>query len=429
MAAEISILANGIRIVSDRMDGVETASFGMFVGVGTRDEAAAANGVAHLLEHMVFKGTARRNARAIAEEIEQVGGAMNAYTGRETTAYYARVMAEHMGLAVDLIGDILSNSLFDPAELDRERDVILQEIGQALDTPEDLVFDRFQETAFPGQGLGRPVLGTAEIVKSVPRDAVMGFLRRTYRPGRMVAAASGKVDHDAFCRLVERGFGAWTPEPAPEPAPESAPESDRARYAGGERRDTREGEQVHLVLGFEGPATADPDFYPAWVASHLLGGGMSSRLFQEIREIRGLVYAIYTYLASYRDGGVFGLYAGTAPDKVDEVLSVTAAELLAALDGAGPDELARVKAQLKAGILMGLESSFNRAEHLAGQLLTYGRLVPVDEIAASIDAVDNAAMNRVLGRILGSAPTLAALGPLAPFMDLAAFRGRLSPAR
>ncbi len=400
----ITTLNNGFRIVTDHMAGVATASLGVWVDVGTRSEPAPVNGVAHLLEHMAFKGTRRRSARAIAEAIETVGGHINAYTSREHTAYHARVLAEDVPLAVDVLADILLNSVFDPAELERERTVILQEIGQAMDTPDDLIFDQFQECAFPDQGLGRPVLGRAEIIRSIGRDAVAGYMARHYAPHRMVLAAAGAVEHEQLVDLAARAFGGMVG------GAEDA--ADPARYVGGDCREASDLEQVHLVLGFPGIGYADPDYYAVSVLSTLLGGGMSSRLFQEIREKRGLVYSVYSFAASYVDGGLFGIYAGTGEDEVKELLPVLCDELTGLAGSLTEEEVRRARAQLKASLLMGLESSAARAEHLASQMLIFGRTLPIEEIVGRVEAVDVPSVSRIATRLFSAPPTFAALGPI-----------------
>ncbi|HXA72502.1 MAG TPA: pitrilysin family protein, partial [Stellaceae bacterium] len=303
MVVRVSRLANGMRVVTDSMDTVETASIGVWVGVGTRHEPAEINGVAHMLEHMAFKGTERRSSLAIAKEIEAVGGHVNAYTSREQTAYYAKVLAGDVPLALDILSDILQHSVFDAAELERERQVILQEIGQAEDTPDDIVFDYFQECAFPDQGMGRPVLGRAEIIRRLDRGTIADYMHRHYGAAGMVLAAAGKLDHDQVVSLAERLFTAL-PEVA-------VARAEAPRYKGGDLRKVRDLEQVHVVLGFPGLAFNDPDYHALSVLSAALGGGMSSRLFQEIREKRGLVYSIYSFIHAYSDSGLFGIYAGT----------------------------------------------------------------------------------------------------------------------
>jgi predicted Zn-dependent peptidase len=405
MTVELTTLPNGLRVVTDRMDTVETASVGVWVGVGARHETVEVNGVSHLLEHMAFKGTRRRSARAIAEEIEDVGGHLNAYTSRENTAYYARVLAGDVPLAVDILSDILQHSAFEPVELERERTVIVQEIGQVEDTPDDLIFDRFQEVAYPGQPLGRPVLGSEDRVRNMSRDAIAGYMRDNYTAPAMVLAAAGKIDHGQLVDMGERLFG--------ELPKRSGPSFDPARYQGGEQLENRSLEQAHLVLGFDGIAYDDPDYYALMVATNILGGGMSSRLFQEIRERRGLVYSIYAYAGSYVDGGLFGVYAGTGEDSLKELVPAVCDEIVKLGEGATDAEIARTRAQIKSGILMGLESTSARVERLGQHTLTYGAPLPIDQVVAKIEAVDSAAIGRVVRRVVATAPTVSALGPVA----------------
>jgi predicted Zn-dependent peptidase len=385
MSVELTTLPNGLRVVTDRMDTVETASVGVWVGVGARHETIEVNGVSHLLEHMAFKGTRRRSARAIAEEIEGVGGHLNAYTSRENTAYYARVLADDVPLAVDILADLLQHSAFEPDELERERTVIVQEIGQVEDTPDDLIFDRFQEVAYPGQPLGRPVLGSEERVRNMARDAIAGYMRDNYTAPAMVLAAAGKVDHRQLVEMGERLFG--------ELPRRNAPGFDPARYLGGVAYD-------------------DPDYYALMVATNILGGGMSSRLFQEIRERRGLVYSIYAYSGSYVDGGLFGIYAGTGADDLKKLVPAVCDEIVKLGDGATDAEIARTRAQIKSGILMGLESSSARVERLGQHTLTYGAPLPIEDVVAKIEAVDSAAIGSAIRRVIASAPTVSALGPV-----------------
>jgi predicted Zn-dependent peptidase len=400
------------------MDSVETTSLGVWTGVGTRNEPAEHNGVAHLLEHMAFKGTRRRSARDIVVEIEDVGGFLNAYTGREQTAYYAKVLAEDTPLVVDILADILQNSIFDADELTRERAVVLQEIGQAEDTPDDIIFDHFQEIAFPGQAMGRPVLGRADIVRGLPRDVVAGYMASRYRAGQMVLAASGRVDHDALVELAEKLF-AGLPSGA-------VPATESARYAGGEGRFARELEQVHLVIGFDGITYTDPDYYVAAVLSQLLGGGMSSRLFQEIREKRGLVYSIHSFASSFSDGGIFGIYAGTGEKEVAELMPVVCDELAKLSGDLAEQEVKRAAAQLRAATLMSREKPSARCEQLASQLLIYDRPIPPAEAVARIDAVTVDDLARLARRLMRSTPTLAALGPIGQVMEYEALVRRLS---
>lgn len=410
MTVRTNTLSNGLRIVTDDMPGVETASLGVWVGVGTRHEPREVNGVAHLLEHMAFKGTKRRSALQIAQEIEAVGGHLNAYTSREQTAYYAKVLKEDVGLGIDMLADILQHSVFDEFELQRERAVVLQEIGQAYDTPDDIIFDYFQTAAFPNQALGRPVLGSAEIVSSLSRDAIRGYMSGHYGARNMVLAAAGKLDHAHVAELAARAFDAL-------PAERSAA-TDIAHYTGGEQREERDLEQAHIVLGFEGIPYDDPDYYALAVFSTLFGGGMSSRLFQEVREKRGLVYSIYSFSASYRDGGLFGVYAGTGEKEVRELIPVVCEEFRRALDKIDAEEINRARAQLKASLLMSLESTGARSEQIANHLLIYGRVLTTDELVRRVEAVDEAAVRRVVKRLLASRPALAAVGPLSQLEPL-----------
>jgi predicted Zn-dependent peptidase len=417
MRARVSRLANGLRVATDTVQTVDTVSLGIWVDVGTRHEPAAINGAAHFLEHMAFKGTERRSARDIAEEIEAVGGHLNAYTSRESTAYYAKVLKEDMPLALDILADILQHSTFDPEEIERERTVILQEIGQANDTPDDIIFDHFQECAYPEQAMGRPVLGRPEIIRGLRRDAVVAYLRDHYGARRMVLAAAGNLEHE---RLVDLADKLLSELPA-----ERAVTTELARYTGGDRREERDLEQLHLVLGFPGVTLGDPDYYAASVLSTAFGGGMSSRLFQEIREKRGLVYAIHSFVHGYRDGGLFGIYAGTGEDEAAELAPALCEEAMKLQDGLTAIELSRAKAQMKAGLLMSLESTSARCEQLAQHLLIYGTPFDPPEVVRRIEAVDDAAIRRVVSRWHSAPPTVTALGPLSRLEDYDKLQARL----
>lgn len=419
MTVEQAVLPGGMRIVTDRMDSVETVSLGVWVNAGARNETADINGVSHLLEHMAFKGTARRTALDIAVEIENVGGHLNAYTSRESTVYYATVLKENADLALDIVSDILMNSTFDADELARERAVVLQEIGQANDTPDDVIFDTFQSTAYPDQPIGRAILGSADIVRGMPRETLVDYIRDQYGPERMVLAAAGNLDHDRLAARAEKAFDGLTPSLAPAPVP--------ANYTGGDSREIRELEQAHLVLGFDGIGFDDEDYYPLAVLSTALGGGMSSRLFQEVREKRGLVYSIYTFSSAYQDGGIFGLYAGTGREEVAELIAVVCDELRkVATDPMAADEIVRARAQIKAGVLMSLESTSSRAERLARHLQVYGRIIPVEEIANRIDSVSAEDVRRVAARLLSSVPTLTGLGPVDRLDEYETVKARLA---
>jgi len=417
MTVDVTRLSNGLTVATDRIDSVESVALGVWVGTGARAETRETNGVAHLLEHMAFKGTARRSAAGIAGEIEDVGGHLNAYTSREVTAYYARVLKEDAPLGLDILSDILLNSAFDPTELDRERDVILQEIGQANDTPEDVAHDAFQLAAYPDQPAGRPILGEPEIIRTIPRDAVVDYITSRYRPGAMVLSAAGAVDHDAFVRQAETLFSGLTGD--------GAPPHDPAVYTGGEKRIVKKSEQAHLFFGVPGPAFGADDYYAAHVFSALYGGGMSSRLFQEVREKRGLCYAIYSFMSAMTDSGLIGVYAGADGAQAGLTLELAIDELKKVAADAGAGETDRAKAQLRASLLMSRESTSMRAEQLAQQLLIHGRPLPPDEVRGEVDAVDRAAVMAIAAKALAGPATLAMVGPVKKAPGIEALEARM----
>jgi predicted Zn-dependent peptidase len=417
-AIQLTRLPSGLTVVTERMDRVETVSFGAYVATGSRNELAEENGVSHFLEHMAFKGTERRSAAAIAEEIEAVGGHINAYTAREQTAYYVKVLKEDTALAADIIGDILTHSTFEPEELERERGVILQEIGQANDTPDDIIFDHFQEAAFPAQPLGRPVLGLEAGIRAMPRTALTGYMKRHYAHSNVVIAAAGKLEHEAILDLVGQHFADLPADPPPP--------MTHAVYKGGEFREDRDLDQVHIVLGFPSVGFGDRDYYPTLLLSTLLGGGMSSRLFQEVREKRGLVYSIYSFSAPYVDGGLFGIYAGTGESEAEELMPVTLEELRKVRSEVNEAELARARAQVKASLLMSLESTGSRCEQLARQMQVFGRIVPTEETVAKINAVTPQDVQRAAARHFRAKPTLATMGPAGRVPTLAAITETLA---
>ncbi|ARP98596.1 M16 family metallopeptidase [Pseudorhodoplanes sinuspersici] len=404
MSVEVTRLPSGLTVVTDAMPHLETASLGVWVGAGSRDEMADEHGIAHLLEHMAFKGTKRRNARQIAEEIEAVGGDLNAATSVETTTYYARVLKPDVPLALDVLSDILANPAFDPEELSREHNVIMQEIGAAEDTPDDIVFDHLQRVAFPGQPIGRPILGTRDSVKSINASRLRQYLARNYRGPDMVVAASGSVTHELIVDEAERLFGSFKSDAAPAP--------EAARFVGGQYIERQDLEQAHLALALEGLPQRDPLLFSLQVFSNIMGGGMSSRLFQEVREIRGLCYTISSFHMAYSDTGFFGIYAGTDDNDAPELMQVVIDQLERAVSTITDEEVARAKAQMKAGLLMALESSSARAEQLARQIMIYGRPLPLSEIVAKIEAV-TVESTQAAGRALlaRSRPAVAGLGP------------------
>lgn len=400
----VTVLANGLRVVTEAMPHVATAALGLWVGVGARNELAHEHGLSHFLEHMAFKGTRRRTARAIAEEIETAGGDLNAETGVEYTSYTVRLMGEDVPLALDILADILLDSQFLPEEIEREKNVVLQEINAVEDTPDDLVTDLFLERGFAGQPVGRPILGTHETVTAFDREAIMAFLAREYRAGRMVLAAAGAVDHDRIVADAERLFGGM---PATIPEAEAVP----AHYTGGEIHLAREVEQAHLLVGFPGLSFRSPDYYAMQVLAHVMGGGMSSRLFQEVRERRGLAYSIESFHWGFADVGLFGIAAGTAPEDIGELVPVLLECLDEAMRQIDETEVARARAQLKVAHLSALETPMARADQIARQLLALGRVPPNDEVIARLNAITPEHVRQVARVLVGDKPTLAMIAP------------------
>ena len=405
MSVQIHTLTNGLRVVTEHMPGLQSAAIGVWVNAGGRHEAPDQNGVAHFLEHMAFKGTKRRSALQIAEEIEDVGGYINAYTSREVTAYYARVLKEDVPLAVDLISDFLLNPVFDAREIEVERGVILQEIGQALDTPDDIIFDWLQEVAYPEQPLGRTILGPAERVRAFDKADLQRFVAQHYGPGQMIVSAAGAVDHDQIVRLAEAAFGHLPATPVSTALP--------GRFRGGERREVKELEQAHFTLALEAPGYRSDDIYTAQIYATALGGGMSSRLFQELREKRGLCYTIFSQVGAYDDTGLMTIYAGTGGEDLAALSDLTIEEVRRSVDGLSEAEIDRARAQIKAGMLMGLESPSARAERLARLVAIWNRVPPLSETVARIDAVDRAAVRDHAAGLVGAGQAALALyGPV-----------------
>jgi predicted Zn-dependent peptidase len=399
-------LENGLLIVSERMPTVETASVGAYVRTGARAEGANNNGVSHFLEHMAFKGTTRRNALQIASEIEDVGGHMNAATGRETTTYYMKVLKEDIPLAVDMLGDILLNSTFPEEEITRERDVILQEIGEMKDTPDDVVFEHLQELCFSNQPIGRSILGTVETVNTLNKKDLQDYMQTHYNGANMIVAAAGNIDHDALVGQVAQHFNGLEKGNVTEMAP--------ARYVGGVSVVPRELEQVHVAMAYEGVSYKDNDYYAAHVWNMLMGGGMASPLFQEVREKRGLAYSVFSYLSSSQDTGLFGVYAGTSPDKLDGMLPLIQSTLLEGTQKLADEEVSRARAQLKSSLLMSLESTDSRMGRIARDQLVQGREVPVAEIIGVLDGLTKDDLLRAARRLLDGPLSLSIIGPTTP---------------
>lgn len=417
MSVNITTLSNGLRVITDSVPSVESVAVGVWVGVGTRFEDLSINGAAHMVEHMLFKGTPKRDALQIAEVIENVGGHMNAYTSREMTSYHIHLLKQDLHLALDVLADIVQHSTMPDVEIERERGVILQEIGMCHDTPDDVIFDHFYETAYPNQALGAPILGTNAIIEGMTRDSLMGYTQKFYTPARTVICAAGNVDHWEFVEHVQAIF---TDMPA-----DQAYDKVAARYQGGEHRSEKDLEQSHIILGFQGISRLDQDYYTAQTLATLLGGGMSSRLFQEVREKRGLVYSIYAFHSAHTDDGQFGIYAGTGPDKLSELIPVVCHEIQSLTDNLNSAEIERAKAQLRASNLMARESMMTRADQNAKSMLLHGHIRSAEEILSAINAVNENDIRRVAKRIFSSTPILTALGPLADLESYDTMRARL----
>ena len=415
---KITKLDNGLRVVTQNMPGLETVSMGIWNAVGGRDEVEANNGVAHLLEHMAFKGTLTKNALQIAETIEDVGGDINAYTSKEITAYYVKLLADDLHYGVDILTDILQNSAFAEDELNRERGVIIQEIGMYLDTPDDMIFDYWQEKAFPNQPMGRSILGKTDIIKNITREEVKGFMTNHYNPNKMIISAAGKINHDKFVEMIKKSC---TNLPVG-----NSNNRKKANYLSGEYREEKKLEQVHLLLGFEGIDYHHDDYYSLLVFSSLLGGGMSSRLFQEIREKRGLVYGISSFSSAYTDTGMFGIYCGTGENQIQELMPVLCNELNTSPSSISDKEITRGKAQLKASLMMGRESAFRRCESAARQLLVFNKVIDPSETLEKINAVSKESVEKIAKQIVSGPMTISSIGPIKNLEKLEQIQSRLN---
>jgi predicted Zn-dependent peptidase len=405
-----TLLPGGLRVVTEAVPGARSAALGIWVGVGSRDESEELAGTSHYLEHLLFKGTARRDAMAIASALDEVGGESNAFTDKEYTCYYARVLASDLPLAVDVISDMVTSSLLRPADVEAERSVVLEEIAMHDDDPGDAVHDLFAEALYGDTPLGRPVIGTIESIETLSRDAIDGFYRRRYVPGRMVVAAAGGVDHDETVRLVERAFGARLA--GEDGAAPLRPRTGGPVPLGDVLVEDRPGEQANLLLGTSGLTRDDPRRPALAVLSAALGGGMSSRLFQSIREQRGLAYSVYSYAASASDSGTFGVYAGCAPGKVDEVVGLVLAELAAVAErGLTDAEVARAKGSLRGSTVLGLEDTGSRMSRIGKSQLVDGELPTVGQVLARTAAVTPDDVREVAADVLRRPLAMAAVGP------------------
>ena len=418
MSIQTTTLPNGLRIVTDTVRTVETVALGVWASVGTRHEQMSQNGVAHMVEHMLFKGTPSMDAQKIAEVIEDVGGNMNAYTDREMTAYYVHLLAEHTDLALEVLADIIQNSTMPEDEIERERGVILQEIKMYADSPDRIIFDNFQEAAYPDQALGAPGLGTSAIIAEMGRDTLFDYVKAHYSPGKLIISAAGPIDHDEFVKKVERLFTKL---------PSGGKDDFRtAHYNPKLSLNEKSTEQSHLVLGFRGINRLDDRYSSVRLMSAILGGGMSSRLFQEIREKRGLVYSIYSFHDAFLDDGLFGIYAGTGPEHLEEMMPVVVDEIRKITESVTEAELARAKAQIKAGMLMARESIMTRCDQQARHMIYFNKPFAVANLIEKIDAVTAKDITGMAAEIFSSQPTLAAIGPLGNLMSYDTIKQKLA---
>ncbi|MBL7253612.1 M16 family metallopeptidase [Paractinoplanes lichenicola] len=411
--AKRTTLPSGLRIVTEAIPTTRSAALGVWVGIGSRDETPGMSGASHFLEHLLFKGTHKRTALQISSEIEAVGGETNAFTTKEYTCYYARVLDADLPLAVDVLVDAVADSIMNPADVETERGVILEEIAMHEDEPGDEVHDVFTEAIFGDHPLGRLISGTEKSITPMTRNQIHGFYRRRYTAPNIVIAAAGNLDHATVVRLVRKALAGT--------ALDSAPADPAGPRTGAKRVPTqkphtvvrnRDTEQGHLVLGGVGIGRRDERRFALGVLNNVLGGGMSSRLFQEIREKRGLAYSVYSYASQYADAGLFGVYAGCAPGKVDEVLDLTRAELeRVAAKGIDADEIARGKGMVKGSYVLGLEDTGSRMSRLAKSELLHGDLMSVDELLGRVDAVTLDEVNEIAAQLLAQPMSLAVVGP------------------
>jgi predicted Zn-dependent peptidase len=400
-----TILPNGIRVVTETIPYVRSVSLGFWFRTGSRNETVENNGISHLIEHLMFKGTTNRSAREIAELIDAAGGQLNAFTGKERTCYYARVLDEQLPIAAELLADMFLNSVFDPQETEKEKSVVIEEIRMCEDSPDELVHDLFATAVLGSHPLGLSVLGSEENIRAMKREDILEFIANHYVPGNLVVAAAGNVTHEQVVAQVEKYFSSLPSNPlTTNSMPLDKPGKVALKY--------KEIEQVHLCIGGLGVPRHDEDKFAVYVLDVILGGGMSSRLFQQLREERGLVYSTYSYHACFQDAGVFGVYAGTGPDNVRQVVHIIQDEFDRLVqEGVTPEELHRGKEQLKGSLMLGLESTAARMSRIAKSELFYEAILTPDELAAKIDAVTVEMVQRVARRLLSAPLTAAAIGP------------------
>ena len=411
METTLTQLENGLTIASTHMPDAHSVAVGVWIKAGARDETDGLNGVAHFLEHMAFKGTRTRDAANIAREVEDVGGFMNAHTSREETAYYINLLPEHLALGVDILSDILTSSTLPDNEIERERGVIIQEIGQSLDTPDDLVFELFNKACFDGHILGRSILGTQQTVSDLSQKDLLHFMDRFYGSNQMIVCAAGQLKHEEFAAMVGERFSGLSVS--------AVPNRIKPSWQAGDSRAERNLEQTHTVFGFSAPSITTMQRYDMLVLANLYGGGMSSRLFQKVREDRGLCYSIFAFAQMMSDTGVFGVYAGTSEDTANEMLQVCAAELKDCLSNVQADELLRSKQQLKASVLMRLDSVSATMDSLGRHIALFGEAQKKDYLIQSIEAVSMESLHALTSQIISGRPAMATVGPAKSVMSAA----------
>jgi predicted Zn-dependent peptidase len=415
-----TVLPGGLRVITESLPAVRSAAFGIWAGVGSRDEDLAHVGATHYLEHLLFKGTSRRSALDISAEMDAVGGELNAFTAKEYTCYYARVLDADLPLAIDVLADMVTSSLIEEKEVDAERGVILEEIAMNDDDPSDTVHEAFASQLFGDSPMGRPILGSVDSINSITRSQIAEHYAARYKPENLVVAAAGSLEHEQVVELTRAAFGpVLSGSASPLPPRLLAPGAAEAATGTGVRLVSRGIEQANLVLGCSGLSRTDDRRFALGVLNAALGGGMSSRLFQEVREKRGLAYSVYSFSSQHADSGIWGVYAGCLPAKADEVLSICRDEIAKVISGGlTDDELDRGKGQLRGSIVLGLEDPSSRMSRLGKAELVYPRLEPVDEILASIEAVTHDDVRELAASVLAQPKALAVVGP---FDDADAF--------
>lgn len=405
----ISIITNSnkLRVAVDEIPNLQTVAIGVFVKTGSRNEGLAINGISHFLEHMAFKGTKTRTAKQIAEEFESIGGYINAYTSREKTVYYVKVLKQHTEFAIQFLADILQNSTFDSQEVEKERGVILQEVAMTYDTPDDIIFDYFQEQAFPKQPLGRSILGKVKNIKTFNQQHFQNYINSQYNYQNMAIVASGSIKTTEVVNWVDKYFNQLNSNIIEKPK--------KPKYAGGVVKKVKKLEQVHLVLGFEGLSQNDPKFYTQQILAMILGSGMSSRLFYEIRENLGLAYSVYAFNSCYSDAGIFGIYGGTSAEKLDLFLQATKQELQKICQNITDAEMRKVQTQFLAGLAMAKESTNARMQRIGNDILDYNKIYTDQELIEEFNSNTKLDVNNLASQIFAGSPTLAVLGEVKNF--------------